>query len=119
MLWDVFNDIITNALEQWDWSSAFPAGYAGITQPLFVPASLWQIESQIEALTNGGQFTQVIVSLESLPGHDGGTKTFGDIYAAPGVGQLQNTTRRIGSRIRFPFSIGVWADQQLGGMTMS
>jgi hypothetical protein len=117
MIWEVFNDIMTNALEQWDYSSVFAPGYAGITEPIFVPARMWQIESQIETLTNGnGQFTQVLISLESLPGHDSGTKTFADIY---GPGQLPNTTYRLGSRIRYPFDVTTWVDQQLGGMTMA
>lgn len=114
MLWEVFNDIQTNALEQWDYSPAFPSGFAGITQPIFVPANHWQIEAQIEILTNGGQLTQVLVSLETLPGHDEGTKTFSDIYQMAGAGPFG---RRIGSRIRFPFSVGVFANEQLGGFT--
>jgi hypothetical protein len=116
MIYEVLNDVMTNALELWDYSSAFPNGYAGITQPIFVPANIWQIESQIETLTNGGQFTQVIVSVESLPGHDVGTKTFSDIY---GLGQAPNTTQRLGSRFRYPFDATVWTDEQLGGQTMA
>jgi hypothetical protein len=116
MLWTVLDDVATNALEQWDYSSAFPAGYAGISQPLFIPSSTWQIESQLIALTNQGQFTQVLVSIETLPGHDSGTKTFSDIYANAGAGPRG---QRIGSRLRYPFSIGVWVDEQLGGMTMA
>ena len=105
-----------NALEKWDYSPAFPTNYAGIVQPIFTPANMFQLEAQIETLTNGGQFTQVIISLESLSGHDAGTKTFGDVY---GPGQAPNTTYRIGSRIRYPFQVSTWVDQQLGGMTMS
>ena len=114
MIYEVFNDLMKNALEQWDYSSVFPPGYAGIVQPIFVPAQIWQIESQIETLTNGGQFTQIIVSLESLPGHDVGTKTFSDVY---GAGSAPNTTLKLGSRIRYPFNVTVWVDEQLGGMT--
>lgn len=116
MLFDVFDDLMKNALELWDYSVVFPAGYAGIAQPIFTPASMWQIESQIETLSNGGQFTQPIISVQTLPGHDAGTKTFGTVY---GPGQLSGTTYRIGSRIRYPFQIGTWCDQQLGGMTLS
>jgi hypothetical protein len=116
LLFEVFDDIMQNALEKWDYSPAFPAGYAGIVQPIFTPANMFQLETQIENLTNSGQFTQVIISLESLSGHDAGTKTFGDVY---GIGQATNTTYRLGSRIRYPFQVSVWADQQLGGMTMA
>lgn len=116
MIYEVMNDVMTNALEQWDFSGVFPPGYAGITQPLFVPANVFQIEAQLEALTNGGQFTQVAISIESMPGHDEGTVRFGDIY---GPGQLSNTTYRLGSRFKYPFSIVVWVDQQLGGQTMA
>jgi hypothetical protein len=116
MIWEVFNDVMINALELWDYSVVFPPGYAGIMQPIFTPANMWQLEAQIETLTNQGQFTQPIVSMESLPGHDSGTKTFSDVY---GPGQAPGTTYRIGSRIRYPFMVSTWVDQQLGGMTMA
>lgn len=116
MIYEVLSDIMTNAVSLWDYSPVFPAGYAGITQPLFVPANIFQIESQVEVLTNGGQFTQVAISVESLTTHDVGTKTFGDIYAP---GQLQNTTYKLGRRFKYPFGIVTWTDQQLGGQTMA
>lgn len=116
MIWEVFDDVMRNALEKWDYSSVFPPGYSGINQPIFTPSNMWQLEAQIENLSNQGQFTQPIVNIESLPGHDVGAKTFADIY---GLGQAPNTTYRLGSRIRYPFMISTWCDQQLGGMTMS
>src|SRR6266581_248758 len=116
MIYTVLNDLMVNALELWDYSPAFPAGYAGLVQPIFVPAQMFQLEAQIENLTNQGQFTQVIIGIESLPGHDSGTKTFGDVY---GLGQAPGTTYRLGSRIRYVFQVSAWTDQQLGGMTMA
>lgn len=116
MIWEVFDDIMQNALEKWDYSSVFPPGYAGITQPIFTPSNMFQLAEQIEIFTNGGQFTQPIINIESLPGHDYGTKTFSDIY---GIGQAPGTTLRLGKRTTYPFMISTWTDQQLGGMTMS
>lgn len=116
MIYEVFEDIRQNALELWDYSSAFPPGYAGINQPIFTPSNMWQLAEQIEALTNQGQFVQPIINLEHLPTKDSGTKTFSDIY---GPGQLSGTTLRLGSRIRYAFMVSAWCDQQLGGMTMS
>lgn len=116
MIWEVFDDVMRNALEKWDYSPAFPSTYSGINQPIFTPSNMWQLEAQIESLSNQGQFTQPIVNIESLPGHDVGTKTFSDIY---GLGQAPNTTYRLGRRLRYPFMVSTWTDQQLGGMTMS
>lgn len=119
MIFTVLNDLKTNALEKWDYSPAFQSalqsGYSGLLGPVILTAWTWQLETQLQAITNGGQLTQPVFTIDTLPGRDS-TRTFADLY---GPGQLQNTTRRIARRSKYPFTIGCWVDQQLGGMTMS
>lgn len=116
MLDQVYQDIKTNALEKWDYSSVYPVGFTGVEGPIVVDSQNWQLDTQLQALSNEGQFTRPYFSIELGAGKDEGTRTFGDLYGQNMANQVQGTTLRLGKRFPMPFLISVWVDQQLGGM---
>jgi hypothetical protein len=106
------NDLQANCLEQWDYSPAFPSGYTGTKGVIVLPASHWQLLEQIETLSNAGQMTEPIISIVDGSSREE-TRSFSDIYG-PGSG----VTTRYAVRVKVPFLISVWADQQMGGQMM-
>jgi hypothetical protein len=118
---DALNDLKFNAIEKWDYSSAFPTlnpdgtPYTNPVGPIFVDGWPWQLDKQLQSVSNSGQMTQPYISFFSLPFSDR-DRTFGDIYqAGQGAGPL---SLRLGRRVDPSFLISCWADQQLGGMDM-
>lgn len=120
-LQDIIMDIKQNAIEQFDYSPAFPTtnidgtAYLNPRGPIFVDGWPWQLERQMEVVTNQGQMTQPIISIFGLHFADE-DRTLGDIYqAGVGSGPLQ---LRLGRRANPSVLISCWANQQLGGMNM-
>jgi hypothetical protein len=109
---DPVKELKESAIEQWDYSSCFPPGYSGIPGPIFVQAWPWQLDQQLEILSNNGQLTRPIISICLAPSHDL-TRTFSDQYGGPGI-----AVPTIARRGCLFFAISSWADQQLGGIEM-
>ena len=115
----VFQDVKTNALDRWDYSPAYPSGFAGTPGPVVVEGFHWQHDDQIMAIMNLGQDTRAVVDIMVGASRDGLTRTFGDIYGQNMSNQASGTTLRLGKRYRVPLIIGCWVDQQMGGLSFA
>jgi hypothetical protein len=99
---------LIGALYNWDFSPAYPTGYAGTKAPVLVNASPEDIIQNFITYTKDQQ-TKAIISVELVDIMDT-HRALGD-HLGPGAGNLQ----RYGTRVDLTFNVECWADQQSGG----
>ena len=110
---------LKQALEDWDFTPAFPSGYPSTAGVIVETANPWQILPQIQVnpstgqseITSVGQMAEYMISLQDMTGSEVAIR-LGDVY---GQGS-QSGTVRYGKRMVMPILVGCWADQRLGGM---
>lgn len=105
---------LCQAIEDWDFSPAFPTDYPNTSGVRVWEGWPWQQVGELEAPVSSGpqgELTEYIVTVNTLSAPDVATR-LGSTY---GAGQQAGTTR-LGKRVDAHFLISSWADQRLLGM---
>lgn len=109
MVVDEIRAEVMQSLYAYDFSSAFPAGYAGAKAVTIVRGWPYDLIDNMLAETDG-QMTRPVVSVNDLDL----TNTYRSLGNVSNVGAPVGMTRRA-TRVEAMFLVGCWADRLLGG----
>lgn len=109
MVIDEIRTSVMNSLYAYDFSTAFPVGYAGTKAVTLVRGWPYDLIDNMLAETDG-QMTRPIVSVNDVDVLD----TYRSLGNVSNVGTPVGKTRRA-TRVEASFLIGCWADRLLGG----
>lgn len=99
---------LIGAFSAWDWSPAFPVGYAGTKAPVVVPDWPYDLLDNILAESDG-QMPNPVIAVVAAVNQDR-VRTFGD---AP-FGSMSGT-KAMG--VNLAFAVSAWADERMGAGT--